>query len=60
MEIAFDGGLDGGLDFRPVLGGRMEEPLHREAKALREDTARAAGVLMDGLTLETLGDSAPR
>ncbi len=56
MDIA----LEEGLDLRPVLGGRMEEPLRREARALREDTARAAGVLMDGLTLETFAESAPR
>lgn len=60
MEIAFDGGLDGELDIRPVLSGRMEEPLHREARALREDTTRAAGVLMDGLTLEAFADPSPR
>jgi hypothetical protein len=60
MEIAFDGGLDGELDIRPVLSDRMEEPLRREARALREDTTRAAGVLMDGLTLEALADPSPR
>jgi hypothetical protein len=46
------------FDVRPVLAERMDEPLKREAMALREDTSRAARVLMDGLTLES--DTSPR
>ena len=38
----------------------MDEPLQREARALQEDTSRAATVLMDGLTLETEAASGPR
>lgn len=48
------------FDLRPAFAERMDEPLQREARALREDTSRAATVLMDGLTLEAQGDSLPR
>lgn len=48
------------FDLRPVLADRMDEPLHREARALREDTSRAATVLMDGLTLEAQEQTGPR
>lgn len=46
------------FDMRPVLADRMDEPLRREAMALRDDTSRAARVLMDSLTLES--EAAPR
>lgn len=45
------------FDMRPVLADRMDDPLKREAMALRDDTTRAAHVLMDSLTLES--DAAP-
>ena len=41
------------FDMRPALADRMDDPLKREAMALRDDTSRAAHVLMDSLTLES-------
>lgn len=57
-EQAIELAMGFAFDVRPVLAERMDEPLKREAMALREDTSRAARVLMDGLTLES--DASPR
>lgn len=44
----------------PIVNGRLDEPLYREASALRDDTARAASAFLERLTIESIGsDPAP-
>lgn len=43
----------------PIMNGRMDEPLYREASALSADTARAASAFLDRLTIEGAGGADP-